>query len=94
MNSKLFWCSLILLVSCASFIEGHGHSHDGVHHAHSHEHEDVNPSFKYSRQANERVKQNPEHNPHSHDHHHSHNTDDVRARRYAEEKPKEPPTGY
>jgi hypothetical protein len=81
-------------VSFVSFTAAHGHSHDGVHHAHSHDHhEEVNPSFKYSKQANEKVKQNPEYDPHTHHHGHSH--DEVRAKRYAEPpKPKEAPTGY
>lgn len=72
MNLKLLSCLSILLVGCASLIAAHGHSHDGVHHAHSHEDfEDVKPSFKYSRQANEEVKKQENHEPHNH-HGHSH----------------------
>lgn len=82
MNLKLFSCSIILLVSCVSLITAHGHTHDGEHHHHSHE-EDVNPSFKYSRHANEELKkkENPashNHHGHSHDehlHHHDHHQD-------------------
>lgn len=93
MNLKLFSCSLILLVSYASFIAAHGHSHDGDH-AHSHGHEDVNPSFKYSKQANDQIKQ--QHNPSGHDcKHHGHSHDEPRTKREVPpEKQEKIPAGY
>jgi hypothetical protein len=98
MNIKLFNCSLILLVSYATFIAAHGHSHDGVHHAHSHGHEeDANPSFKYSKQANEQVKKQepPAHQHHGHDCGHSHDEPRVKREVPQQEKmsQKEVPTG-
>ena len=77
MNLKLFSVSLIVIVFSATFIAAHGHSHDEHDHHHSHE-EDVNPSFKYSRQANEQINKQAnhashDHNGHSHDEsHHDH----------------------
>lgn len=80
MNLKLLSALLVLLACCASLAAAHGHSHDGAHHGHSHE--DVNPSFKYSRQANEAAKKaEPSH--HHHEHHHSEKA-----------KTKEPAAGY
>ena len=79
-----------MLISCVSFIAAHGHSHDGDH-AHSLDHEDVNPSFKYSKQANEQVKK--QHNPSGHDHnHHSHSHDEPRTKREVHQE--KIPTGY
>lgn len=99
MNLKLFSCSLILLISYACLSAAHGHSHDGMDHGHSHE--EVNPSFKYSKQANEQVKkqENPsaQHHHHGHDcHGHSHG-EEPRAKREVPHqeklKQKEVPTG-
>lgn len=90
MNLKLLSALLVLVACCASLAAAHGHSHDGAHHGHSHDgahhghsHEDVNPSFKYSRQANEAAKKaEPSHHHHEH-HHHSEKA-----------KTKEPAAGY
>lgn len=75
MDLKLLSGLLVLLACSASLAAAHthdgahdGHSHDGAHHGHSHE--DVNPSRKYSRQANEEAKKavptHHHHEPHSH----------------------------
>lgn len=98
MNLKLLSCSLFLLVSYASFIAAHGHSHDGVDH-HGHSHEDVKPSFKYSKQANEEVKKKENHHQ-GHGHNcHGHSHDEPRAKREVptQEKVQQkevPTTGY
>lgn len=76
MNLKLLSGLLVLVACCASLTAAHGghhgHSHDGADHGHSHE--DVNPSFKYSKQANEAAKKaEPSHHHHHHEpHSHSH----------------------
>lgn len=76
MKLSLLSCLAIVLVGCTSLVSAQGHSHDGHdhHHGHSHE-EDVNPSFKYSKQANEQVKKEANHAGHHHHHdapHHHH----------------------
>lgn len=75
MNLKLLSGLLVLVACCSSLTAAHSHSQDGGHHGHSHDgahhghsHEDVNPSFKYSKQANEAAKKAEP----SHHHHHSH----------------------
>jgi len=80
MNLKLLSLTLIAIVCFARLVDSHGHSHDGHDHHHHHE-EEVNPGFKYSRQANEQIKKQESHGGHSshghahdephHDHHHS-----------------------
>lgn len=91
MNLKLLSVTIIAIVCCASLVDSHGHSHDEHDHHHHHE-EEVNPSFKYSRQANEQVKNQASHASHNshghahdephHDHHHNQKA-----------KPKEVPAG-
>lgn len=70
---------LLIVICCINLIIAHEHSHDGNHHHshggnHHHSHDDhghshdENPSFKYSRKANEEVKPKVNHHGHSHDH--------------------------
>lgn len=92
MNIKLIISLFAILVNCAVVIEAHGHAHDDDHH---HHHEEVNPSFKYSKQANEQVKRevphaNHDHHGHSHggepcnhDHSEPHHSDKLKAQKPA-----------
>jgi hypothetical protein len=69
MKRLLIILSIVICCTLAHDHSHHGHDHD--HHGHSH---DEPPSFKYTKQANEEVKQQ-QHN-HAHQHHagcgHSH----------------------
>uniref|UniRef100_A0A1Q3F2B2 Putative zip zinc transporter n=1 Tax=Culex tarsalis TaxID=7177 RepID=A0A1Q3F2B2_CULTA len=57
---------VMLWMSLPTLAGGHLHEHDHNHHGHHHHH-DENPSFKYSKQANEQYEDD-----HHHDHHHHH----------------------
>ncbi|XP_055543210.1 protein catecholamines up [Wyeomyia smithii] len=59
---------VMLWLSFPTLCDGHEHFDDHDHH--HHHHHDDNPSFKYSRQANEMYQE--EHNHHDHHHHHDH----------------------
>lgn len=74
MHRKSLCLSLVVGLLCISLIKAHEHSHNhgGHHHSHDHAHNEP-PSFKYSKQANEQVKEKhnqPHHHSHSHDEHH------------------------
>ncbi|XP_058814839.1 protein catecholamines up [Topomyia yanbarensis] len=69
---------VMLWMSFPTLCDGHGHFDDRDHHHHHHGH-DENPSFKYSRQANEMYQEDhhdhlhgSEHHIHHHDHSHDH----------------------
>lgn len=89
MKLKLFSASLTVLVCCVSFLAAHSHSPDDHHHSHE---EDVNPSFKYSRQANEQIKQQANHASHNH-HGHSHGEPHHDHQHVEKQKTKELPAG-
>lgn len=66
---------VMLWLSFPTLCSGHyDHDHDHDHHDHHHHH-DQNPSFKYSKQANE-MYQEESHDHHHHDHDHGHHHDD------------------
>ncbi|XP_058453800.1 protein catecholamines up-like [Malaya genurostris] len=74
---------LMLWMSLPTLCDAHGHfddhDHDLHHHHHHHHHgHDENPSFKYSRQANEVYRE--ENSDHDHHHGHSHNHIDDHAK--------------
>ncbi|XP_053214696.1 protein catecholamines up-like isoform X2 [Panonychus citri] len=54
----------------------YGHNHDHSHDDDSHHHHDENPSFKYSREANEAFQSDHGHDDSSHHHHHHGEHDD------------------
>lgn len=63
--------TLLLTVSLC-----YGHNHDHSHDDDSHHHHDENPSFKYSREANEAFQSDHGHDDSSHHHHHHGEHDD------------------
>ncbi|XP_053697433.1 protein catecholamines up [Sabethes cyaneus] len=72
---------VMLWLSFPTLCDGHGHFDDHDHHDHHHHHHDENPSFKYSKQANEMYQEDHVHHEqhqnghgHHHDHSHGHHT--------------------
>nr|XP_029727027.1 protein catecholamines up-like [Aedes albopictus] len=65
----MLWLSFPTL--CSGHFDEHDHHHDHHHH-HGH---DENPSFKYSRQANEMYEEASHDHHHHHDHDHGHHHD-------------------
>ncbi|KAG5681394.1 hypothetical protein PVAND_010835 [Polypedilum vanderplanki] len=74
MHRAVFWnlTFLFILLCTVNLIRAHGHSHDDDHHHHHHHHSHEEPSFKYSKAANEKIKAEKHHHHHNHDDHHSH----------------------